>query len=368
MRIAALCLLVPSLWAGPLRPMSSAEVCGQCHRAILESWKESSHARAMDSPLFQDALQAAELASGGAGVRRVCMGCHAPMAVEAGDLQLDRKVSWEGVTCDYCHSIREVNVEGGVPRPRLVFGLIKSGPMKEATSGAHSTAYSAVHESSRVCAPCHEYRTPAGFPVLSTFSEWRASRFAKEGRNCQSCHMYQVAGNVADVRLTRAAGSRINLHRMPGSRSLQQLNQTIKARLSVVRTGGRVQATVEVANVAAGHYVPTGSPLRQLILDVEATNQNGVVFKDQRVYARRVADAAGVAVSREHDAFLKAGKGLSDTRLAPDERRKEEFQFDLPPTAPVTDVSATLSYYYSPSAREESGRRTRFWSLHSKVR
>src|SRR3989337_2349094 len=89
-----------------LRPFSSAEVCGRCHRAILESWKQSAHARAMESPVFQDALDAA-VADFGAGVRRTCLNCHSPIAVHTGDLALQQKVSWEGVTCDYCHSIRE---------------------------------------------------------------------------------------------------------------------------------------------------------------------------------------------------------------------------------------------------------------------
>lgn len=365
MRSIMIVFLAAPLCAGPLRPMSSAETCGQCHRAILEAWKGSAHARAMESPVFQDALDAAETVLG-PGVRRTCMGCHAPLAVEGGDLQLDRKASWEGVTCDYCHSIREVSFDGGVPRPKLEFGAVKSGPVKHAVSGAHATAYSPVHESSRVCAPCHEYRNQRGFPVLSTFSEWQASRFAKEGKNCQSCHMYQVAGNVADVRVVRASDARINLHRMPGGRSVQQLNQTIKAELALTREGGKVRAVVGLANVAAGHYVPTGSPLRQLILEIQASNGAAVVFRDKRIYARSVVGSNGVALTREHDSFLDSVKTLSDTRLAPDESRKEQFQFDLPPGV-AADVTATLSYYYSPAVRSESDRKMAFRSLRARI-
>jgi len=28
-----------SAWAGDLLPLSSAEFCGRCHRAILDAWK-----------------------------------------------------------------------------------------------------------------------------------------------------------------------------------------------------------------------------------------------------------------------------------------------------------------------------------------
>src|SRR5438045_80870 len=97
---------------GPrMEPASSAEVCGRCHRAIHDAWKTSSHSDAMASPLFQDSLQMAE-GDFGPKARRVCLGCHAPLAVQIGDLGLMRKASWEGVTCDYCHSLRGVNLQG----------------------------------------------------------------------------------------------------------------------------------------------------------------------------------------------------------------------------------------------------------------
>ena len=105
-----------------LHPISSAELCGQCHLSIVESWKESAHSHAMDSRLFQDALAAAETDSG-AGVRTTCLGCHAPLAAQTGDMALDRKTSWEGVTCDYCHSVRTVDTASVNPRARTEYTL-----------------------------------------------------------------------------------------------------------------------------------------------------------------------------------------------------------------------------------------------------
>ncbi|MBK5290278.1 MAG: hypothetical protein JJE04_01105, partial [Acidobacteriia bacterium] len=71
--------------AAALDPLSSAEVCGRCHRAIFDAWKLSSHAQAMESRLFQDVLEMAE-SEFGAGARKTCLGCHAPLAVLTGDL------------------------------------------------------------------------------------------------------------------------------------------------------------------------------------------------------------------------------------------------------------------------------------------
>src|SRR5512146_1810687 len=104
----------------------SAEYCGDCHRAIQEGWKQSVHSQAVESRLFQDALKMAQ-SDFGAPARSVCLGCHSPTAMETGDLALVRKVSWEGVTCDYCHSIREVTLTAANPEVLVKYTNVKSG-------------------------------------------------------------------------------------------------------------------------------------------------------------------------------------------------------------------------------------------------
>ena len=358
-------LLLLASWP-ELEKISSAELCGRCHRAIHEAWKTSAHARAMESRLFQDVLEMAETQFG-AAARKTCLGCHAPLAIETGDLTLQKKVSWEGVTCDYCHSIREVSTVGPNPKARTEFALVKSGPLKDASSSAHGVIYSEVHTNSLACAPCHEYRNVVGFPVLTTFSEWKNSRYWKEGKQCQICHMSRVAGDVVDPRIQRSSQAKINLHAMPGSHSIEQLTSTVKAQLSTAREGNRLKVMVEVANAAAGHYVPTGSPLRQLVLELRADSYDGRHFREERVYRRAVADQNGAAITREHMAFMKAAKVVSDTRLRPDEKRVETFYFDIPLSV-QTQVKATFWYYYSPLAATESQKRVTFLTINRLVR
>ena len=347
--------------AGTLESPGSAEVCGRCHRAIHESWKTSTHSQAMESRLFQDVLEMAAADFGPAG-RMVCLNCHSPIAAQIGDIGLARKVSWEGVTCDYCHSIRDVSFEGRNPKATLVFGAVKTGPLSDAVSKAHQTAYSAVHTSSALCATCHEYKNAAGFPVLTTYSEWKASRYWKEGKQCQFCHMSRVEGDVVDPKVARLAGAKINLHQMPGSHSLEQLNKAIRAQLNTTREGGQLRVTVDIANETAGHYFPTGSPLRQLVMELRADSAAGQHFAEQRVYARTVADQHGTVLMREHFVFLKAAKLVSDTRLAPGEKRSETFLFQIPKGS-QTQVKATFWYYYSPLAKTESQKRVTFLTL-----
>lgn len=347
-----------------MTPPASAELCGRCHRGIHEAWKTSSHALAMESRLFQEALALAE-GDFGAEARKTCLSCHSPIAVKTGDLRLEKKVSWEGVTCDYCHSVREVSLTGE-PKTVVTFAPVKSGPWKDSVSTAHAVAYSPLHTSSAMCASCHEYKNATGFEVLATYSEWKNSIYAKQGKQCQSCHMDRVAGNVVDPRVARTQHAQINLHQMPGSHSLEQLTKAIRARLSAWREGGNVRVNVDLTNQLAGHYLPTGSPLRQVILEVRA-DAGAWQFREERVLTRKVADQHGTVLGREHFVFLKAAKVVSDTRLAPGEKRSESFSFPIP-AGNQAQVKATLVYVYSPMARTQDQQRVTFMSLSQLLR
>ncbi|MBI1739161.1 MAG: hypothetical protein HYR58_07925 [Acidobacteria bacterium] len=354
-------LLSFSVFGGELQTPSAAPACGDCHRAIYDGWKNSAHATSMESWLFQDALKLAE-AEFGSQARKVCLDCHSPIAVYVDDLGLVRKVSWEGVTCDYCHSIREVSTTAMNPRARVEFTQVKSGPSRNAASPVHGTVFSPVHTTSLACISCHEFRNAQGLSVLTTYTEWKNSRYAKEEQSCQTCHMYTIRGNVVDPRVKRTESKEINLHQMPGSHSIDQLNRAIKASLYTEREGDRLKITVKVKNAGAGHHVPTGSPLRQLILEVRAEPYGGVQYSEERIYSRIVADQNGTPIQHEHFAFLKGAKVLSDTRLAADEVRAETFSFKVPRARQVR-VEANFYYYYSPVAGTGARGKTKFLSF-----
>lgn len=358
---ALLVFFCTTAMAADLKPPSSAELCGDCHRAIYDGWKRSAHATAMESRLFQDALKLAE-ADFGVQARKNCLACHAPVAVQTGDLELSRKVSWEGVTCDYCHSIQEVMTTGGNPKAEVEFTLVKSGPSKDLSSPAHGTRFSPLHTSSLACITCHEYSNSQGFPVLATYSEWKNSTYGKSEMGCQTCHMYRIAGDVVDPRIKRSATLTLNLHEIPGGHSIQQLNKAIKADLSTSREGDQLRVVVKLTNRGAGHYVPTGLSLRQLILELDADSLAGRHFSEQRIYRRTVADRSGVILNREDLVFIKGARLVTDTRLAPSETKIEMFSFPMP-RGTQTRVKASLYYYYSPLATTEAQQKVTFLEL-----
>ncbi len=360
LKVACLLLAAAGAAAAELPQPASAEVCGDCHRAIHEGWKRSAHARAMTSRLFQDALKLAE-SDLGRSVRRICLGCHAPISLKLGDLELNRKVSWEGVSCDHCHSVSSVRKQGANFVAVVDYTEVKSGPSRDALSTAHETVYSEVHRNSEICAPCHQYRNKLGLDVLTTYSEWLESGAAKAGRQCQDCHMYRVRGDVVDPRVKRVKATQINLHEMPGAHSLTQLNRAVRAWLEAEREDDQLLVKLRVANRTGAHFVPTGSPLRQLIVELKVNPYEGPTRLETIRYRRVVADRDGNEIRREHLVFVRGAKVLSDTRLAPSETRTETFRFPIPRDVKV-DVEAALWYYYSPLETAEA-RKVKFHTV-----
>ena len=365
MRSALIVALVlgfpPVAVADKLPAPASAELCGRCHRAIHQAWKTSAHAVAMTSQVFLDAQQAA-YDEFGAEARKICLSCHAPMAAHLNDWELSRKVSWEGVTCDYCHSIRAVAVDGKNPKAAVQFGSVRSGPSKDSVSPAHGTAYSSVHVSALLCAVCHEYKNGLGFPVVTTYSEWKESPSGKGDLECQQCHMELVQGSVVEPRVKRDSSHLVNLHAMPGSHSISQLNKALTAKLTATRAGENAEVVVKVKNEGAGHFLPTGSPMRQLILEVKATSAGVTIGTEKRIYTKTLADAEGVTIQKEHVAFIKAAKVVSDTRLAPEETKSEVFTFKIPPGRPAR-IDAAFYYFHPATADPDRGGRIKFLEL-----
>jgi hypothetical protein len=174
--------------------------------------------------------------------------------------------------------------------------------------------------------------------------------------------MYRIEGDVVDPRVVRSATLTLNLHEIPGGHSVQQLNKAIKADLSAVREGDQLRVVVKLTNRGAGHDVPTGSALRQLILEVHADSFAGEHFSEQRIYRRTVADRSGIVLNREDLVFIKGARVMADTRLSPNETKTESFSFPVPQGV-QTRVKASLYYYYSPLATTEAEQKLKFLEL-----
>lgn len=331
--------------------VTRSDVCGGCHRDIHRMWRASAHASSLDSGVFLEAYQEAE-SSLGPAMSRQCLSCHAPAIAVNQDIKLALKTTWEGVSCDVCHSLVSVDLTATPPRLALQVGPVKRGPIRDAASGAHDVAYSELHTTALVCAGCHEYTNLEGTPIITTYSEWKESAAAKDGRSCQSCHMEHTRADVVDPKVKRVASAGVNLHEMPGGHSLSQLHKALGLSIQTRRNGDALEIEVGLTNKGAGHAVPTGMPGRRVILAVGVQTTNGKSFEERRVYAKAMGGADGKPVPRDSANFAKGVRVQSDTRIRAGEKRNESFRF-MVPAAATAFITVKLHYEHRPLGGED---------------
>jgi hypothetical protein len=343
----------PSLRAS--KTLTSAEECGRCHRDIYRYWKASLHAQSADDSRFQAVFTKLKQESTRGDPDHLCLRCHAPALLQAQDYTWEKKVSWEGVTCDFCHSVRSIRSDPKMPFV-LDVGRVKSGPLRDARPTVHAARYTDAFASSMLCKPCHQFTNEHGLEVLSTYDEWQSSPYPGRSVTCQNCHMRNISGKVVDPKVARVASSVVNLHEMPGGHSMIELNRALQAQITAQRHGNAVDVNVQVTNRGAGHKLPTGSPLRSIVMVVHVDGGTGRTQTGTRTYSRVVVDENNQEPNDEAAIWLRGTRVVRDDRLAPGERRVEKFSFTMPANTPVRAV-AKFYYRYAPEApsRADSG-------------
>ena len=336
---------------------TSAAVCGACHQAIHACWQQSMHSRAFRNNVFQAAYRTAT-ETYSAERAGMCLNCHAPTVRETQDYAAQTAMTHEGVTCDFCHSLRGADLDAPDKGIDLDVGRTKYGPLKRAQSPAHKVKHSDLHRGSELCAVCHEYRNEHGVAILETYSEWKASLYAEEGTQCQDCHMQPVEGRIVALGLTDAAREGVNLHDISGSHDLERVREAVEMKiLSVERVSDKkVLARIAVNNVGSGHCFPTGLPKHRAVLEVGLTDRGRLVKQHTIEFAKVLLNDEMIPITLEEEMFLESRSIRNDTRLKPKERRIVPVTFhDI--EGPVDQIEASLSYDYSMRVlKSENGR------------
>lgn len=290
-----------------------------------------------------------------------CTKCHAPMAnyeakkdgtlstltvFDGGILDPSHpkhNAAMDGVSCTLCHQIPNSPLLGTLERmsgnfdintTKRIYGPyggpgdtpIFANPMINNTG--YTPVYSAHIKESKLCASCHNLKTPyvdeAGnvlsttpeseFPEQTPYMEWEHSSFVTE-KSCQGCHMSRTDGVIITTRPPWYSVRRDDfaIHDLVGANKLMldilnnnktQLGvlsnnfpETIAktdamlksaATLSVVEqraTPNALDFTLKIVSTT-GHKLPTAYPSRRAILHVIVTDsQNNVVFESGKVNA-----------------------------------------------------------------------------------
>jgi hypothetical protein len=224
-----------------------------------------------------------------------CAACHAPVAAADSPYGVDPTivtgVGAEGVACDYCHKIWDVKLDArtGVPIENLPgvlsFELRRppeghqffAGPFDDVAPGEDT--YSALQTQSQICAPCH-FGAFWGIQVYNSFGEWLDSPYndPDQGQTCQDCHMPPTGATTfthPDKGGIERSPDEIFSHKMLGALDESLLQNAVTMTVTASLQGDEVIVQVDITNDQTGHHVPTDSPLRHLILLVEAADGNG---------------------------------------------------------------------------------------------
>lgn len=287
------------------------EDCAQCHAEQFDAWKHSMHAKAFSPGLIGQFPQQ-DLSDS-----NDCLNCHAPLAEQKyavgkqmnDSLMLKLKnpngfdssgevqnhplpLRHAGVTCASCH-VRGWQRYGPPQRGSGRIGKV-DGPAHGGFTGSRG------FEQSEFCASCHQFPDSYainGKPLENTLNEWKQSRFAKEGVQCQTCHM-------PDRR-----------HAFKGIHD----PATVRGGLKIESAVQKGSAILRMTSTRIGHAFPT-YVTPKVVVSVEALGDHGdVTSQKQWEIERRVA-------------YDDGWKEISDTRLQPGETRNFELK-DIPPAA-----------------------------------
>lgn len=315
----------PPAGFAPLERSLAPEACGSCHPGQLADWRTSLHAAAMGAGV---AGQLIALLRDDPAQALGCQTCHAPLAEQrplarvqgawVANPHFERDLQPRGIVCAACHvrgherfgpPRRDGSLESGVPRSTLPHGGVTRTP---------------AFERSEFCRGCHQFE-PAGLAlngklVQDTYEEWRASRFAREGVQCQDCHM----------------PDRRHLWRGIHDPEMVRNGITVTAETDAPRyaPGDVVGATLTVRSTGVGHAFPTYVTPR-VILRGELLDPDGEVVGGSR---------EEVVIGREVSLDLE--RELFDTRLSPGESATLRYRRRLD----ASDLRLRLSVVVEPDA------------------
>ena len=294
-------------WMFPRRADSPPDVdfgCDDCHaEVVVAQWQGNAHARSARSPRFLSMYNGTDVTGTAVtspgykldfpGTSGNCANCHGPGAAVDAPFSTDMNAltppESDGVFCDFCHKIARVYLDPvtGLPYPNmpgvLSYQMRRPPEGQELFFGPYADVpepdtYLPVITRSQFCAPCHSFSF-WGVPIYTSYPEWLASPYARQDVQCQTCHMApdpdvdhfvapEKGGYIRDPMT-------IPSHKQPGAGDVELLQHTVQMDVSAEQVGGLLAVTVTITNTGAGHHVPTGSPIRHMILTVVVTDEEG---------------------------------------------------------------------------------------------
>ena len=371
---------------------SGSQNCAMCHNGIVDNqnkdvsiitdWSSTMMANSSRDPFWRAKVRSEiarhpELQT---VINDKCSKCHAPMAntqakkdgsiasqtlFDGGILDVGHgkhNAAMDGVSCTLCHQIPATPALGTlatmsgnytVNDTKTIFGpyggpgdtALFTMPMMMHTG--YTPTYGAHIKDSKLCASCHNLKTPyvdengtvlsttpeSEFPEQTPYMEWEQSSYVSQ-KSCQGCHMSRTDGVKISTMGMSGLRNNFAIHDLVGANKLMlDILSNNKTQLGVLSnnfpetiaktdvmlkgaatvtvteqrdTAGALDFTLQI-NSATGHKLPTAYPSRRAIVHVTVTNAlNQVVWESGKVNADgRIegvdADENGVTFEPHYD-------------------------------------------------------------------
>lgn len=288
-------------------PFKSPVHCSTCHQPLYDQWKTSRHSNAAKDAMVLQLYNGSDV-MGNNGIQPGfkldnpykggdCADCHAPTAAQwnpgdtdLNDVLLEQSVDTNGVYCDFCHKISQVDVNfnrginGSITlkRPQADYSTdINFGSLDDVTTFWMGATYNPEFTKSALCSGCHQYKNDAGVIVDDTYNSWLKSSYATEGIQCQDCHMRPfsdstfVSGIGVAAAIIRDPGRLYNHYfRKFGT---TDSSETASMHVEHALSGDTLSVAVSVTNEKAGHNLPAGVSLRNILLVIKVNNEGEMV-------------------------------------------------------------------------------------------
>lgn len=282
----------------PIEASLAPQDCGVCHPVQSEDWQTSLHAQSMGPGVMG---QLVDMLDNNPEEALFCQTCHAPLTEQLPKVQptgsggsiidnphYQAALREQGLVCAACH-VRQHQRFGPPKRPDA-----PPSPPVVPHGGVMRTA---AFERSEFCMGCHQFEADGfalnGKLLENTYQEWQASRYAKEGVQCQNCHMpdrRHLWRGIHDPEMVKSGVT---------------IDFTTKK--PTYRPGEMLQAALRITNSGVGHYFPTYVTPR-VVVRFELLGKDGQPVSDSQKEA---------VIGREVP--LDLPDELFDTRIRPGE-------------------------------------------------
>ncbi len=350
---------------------SGSQNCAMCHNGIVDNqtkdvsivtdWSSTMMANSSRDPFWRAKVRSEmsrhpELQT---VINDKCSKCHAPMAnaqakkdgssasqtifdggiLDVGHAKHD--AAMDGVSCTLCHQIPATPALGTLATMSGNYAINDSKTIYGPYGGPGDTAlftmpmimhtgytptYGAQIKESKLCASCHNLKTPyvdqngtilsttpeSEFPEQTPYMEWEQSSYVGQ-KSCQGCHMSRTDGVKISTMGMSGLRNNFAIHDLVGANKLMLdilsnnknqlgvLSNNFAETLSKTDAMLKSAATVTVAeqrstpnaldftlqiNSTTGHKLPTSYPSRRAVVHVVVTNaQNQIVWESGKVRA-----------------------------------------------------------------------------------